>query len=372
MPLDPRGSAFWDNERKELGRDYSDLIMRVLISGGTSGVNLLPNELRVLVDWDVFNQHALNWMDIFLGDAMTTRPPFTDNIAWSWAQGLTNTTRKHISTEIDQWVRAGEPLPELTKRLARSAAFTPQRARQTAVTEVTRIYASGNMMAWDASGVVGAKRWRTANDERVCPICGPLHMTIVDFEGSWDFTPEMLANNPELERALNSIKATSFTAPPAHVLCRCWLSPVIIEAHDPEALDEQRFDKQPKYQLAEDRAIANSLNNTGNDILSGIRPPSGRAPRGMGQEYAQRRRIANNIEKHIRWRTTSRQHIMNDRGQASNMRTVTIAKERIRQLDKAIPAMIDIANSGIGDWGFIDELVRGIAGEVSVIRGVVA
>ena len=66
---------------------------------------------------------------------------------------------------------AGDPLPELEKRLCRSLARS---GRIVAVTEVTRAYAAGNVMAWKASGVVDGKIWQTAVDERVCPVCGKL------------------------------------------------------------------------------------------------------------------------------------------------------------------------------------------------------
>jgi hypothetical protein len=242
MAVDPTSPAFWDAQRKMLRGEFGDLIMNVLLSGAASGNGQLPAELRVFTDWDVFNQSALDWMDLYLGD-VSRRAPFADSTAWNWAANLNETTRRQVSSEISNWVRAGEALPELEKRLGRLPSFTTQRARQVAVTEVTRVYASGNLMAWEASGVVSAKRWRTAFDELVCPICGPMHMTIVEFGGQWNFTQEMRDANPELDSALNSLKVSGFTAPPAHVHCRCWLSPVILEAHTPEEIAEQRFDK---------------------------------------------------------------------------------------------------------------------------------
>ena len=141
-------------------------------------------------------------------------------------------------------------------------------------------------------------------------------------------------------------------------------------------LDKRDADKKAKelakpFTVSDERAMLQKLFGDNVDELSEIRPPPGRAPRGLGTEYAQRNRIANNIEKHIRWRSASRQHIMDDRGQTSNRRRITDAKERIRQLDKAIPAMLDIAKSGIDDWGFIDELVEAIATEVTTARGMV-
>ena len=159
--------------------------------------------------------------------------------AYSWVNQLTDTTRRTVMREIDNWVREGAALPVLEARL--KPVFGEQRARRVAVTEVTRIYAEGNLKAWQSTGVVTGKRWLTAVDERVCPICGPMHNTIVDFEGNWNFTPEMLANNPQLEKALRSLGVSTFRAPPAHVNCRCWLQPVLYEYQDKKEIDRNRF-----------------------------------------------------------------------------------------------------------------------------------
>lgn len=240
MPLpDPRSNAFWILERKLLGQSFSELAMSILLAGATSGAQLLPSKLDVLINWDIFNTQALQWLGMYLGPGGPALTPGVSEHAFAWANSLTDTTRKRVVTEIDNWVRSGDPLDVLKNRLA--PVFGNARAKQVAVTEVTRIYASGNLMAWNASGVVGAKRWRTARDERVCPICGPMHMTIVEIDRDWQFTPDMRQANPTLAKVLDNLKTDAFTAPPAHVNCRCWLSPVVLEAHDPDELGDQHF-----------------------------------------------------------------------------------------------------------------------------------
>ena len=91
--------------------------------------------------------------------------------------------------------------------------FSRTRAGMIAVTEVTRAYAAGNVAAWQASRVVQGKEWMTATDEVVCPICGPLRGQIARL------------NEPFGGRIMN---------PPAHVNCRCWVVPVVI--NDPAAV----------------------------------------------------------------------------------------------------------------------------------------
>lgn len=84
------------------------------------------------------------------------------------------------------------------------AEFGPARAKRIIVTETTRAYAQGNYQAWrNHSGfAVGRWQWNTANDELVCPICGP--------RDGMDFS-------------INADKEL----PPAHPNCRCWATPII-------------------------------------------------------------------------------------------------------------------------------------------------
>lgn len=58
---------------------------------------------------------------------------------------------------------------------------------------------------------VAEVRWVTSIDERVCPICAPLHNSVVKIEGSF--------------------VAGSFTGqyPPAHVNCRCFTERVLVD-----------------------------------------------------------------------------------------------------------------------------------------------
>ena len=214
---------FWQPYLPELRRLFSELTMDILIAGGDAGAVAVP-AASALVDWDVFNESALSWLDMYLGGGAV--PGLTQEGAYAWVWALNESTRRGVVREIDRWVRSGAPLPELEKRLG--SFFDERRARRIAVTEVTRIYASGNVMAWKASGVVNGKRWRTAVDERACPICARLNNTLVELDRGWEFSQGMLEADPALARALRA--PMTVVVPPAHVACRCWLAPVVFEA----------------------------------------------------------------------------------------------------------------------------------------------
>jgi hypothetical protein len=244
----------WERlERQLLRQEFTDVTMDILLAAGSNGAAALPANLSVLIDWDVFNASALRWLNMYLGDMSVTGT----GGAWSWAANLTETTRKNVVVEIDNWIRAGDPLSVLEQRL--TPIFGSQRASTIATTEVTRIYSESKLMLWKASGVVGAKRWMTAVDDRVCPICSPMHMAIVELDGDWRFSAEMRALNPELDKVLTNLKAGSFNAPPAHVRCRCDMLPVVIQAYDPEDLAKQFFDRVQEKELERLRNIKGAL-----------------------------------------------------------------------------------------------------------------
>ena len=63
--------------------------------------------------------------------------------------------------------------------------FGQVRAEAIAATETTRAFAEGTLLSYRQSGLVLATSWKTSVDERVCPICRPLHGAIGDLK--WQF-----------------------------------------------------------------------------------------------------------------------------------------------------------------------------------------
>lgn len=184
MPLD---SEFWSNEEDDLNGALFPLILAAALNAAQNAAEGLVAEAGVGVDWGLVNQAAVGW---------------ARDYTYSLVKGITDTTRDFLRDEIRAWIESGQPLDVLRDTLA--PMFGDVRAAMIAETEVTRAFASGNLITWQESGIVEGVRWQTANDELVCPICEPLNQTV---------TP--LASPVE---------------PPAHVRCRCWITPVIMQA----------------------------------------------------------------------------------------------------------------------------------------------
>lgn len=211
MAKDPRQQSFWDEEALRLINELSPLVLRMLLAGAQQGESILPPELRVLIDWDVFNEQAIEYLrgydyNLIQGITDTTRKQTVKAIdAWLKEQDPEQWQRG--GQEIGEWIKSGKRLDALVSKL--EPIFSADRAKRIAVTEVTRVYAEGNTKAWQATGMVQARKWQTARDERVCPICGPLHNTIADL-GMPFYADGVPLDNP-----------------PAHPRCRCYIIPVV-------------------------------------------------------------------------------------------------------------------------------------------------
>jgi len=117
--------------------------------------------------------------------------------SYALVRDINETTRKRLSELFTRARAEGWTRETLVDRIAR--VFGQQRAEMIATTEVTRAYAQGTDIArqiLDESGVSLVHVWRTAADERVCPICAPRDGR--EQGDGWD------------------------QLPPAHVSCRCW------------------------------------------------------------------------------------------------------------------------------------------------------
>lgn len=130
-------------------------------------------------------------------DTMMTRA-ITDSAA-----GIANTTRQQLQTMVSQGIGADEIIERIAMR------FGSGHAEQVAVTEITRAegYFSEALSArLKEQGMTTTIRWLTSEDERVCPLCGPLDNKFKD------------ASIPKLG---GQSWGEKYGSPPAHPNCRC-------------------------------------------------------------------------------------------------------------------------------------------------------
>jgi hypothetical protein len=188
-------AAFWSEEENTLFRLIFPLLQSIALVGGTVALADLNAVVSIGVDWGLVNANAVSWARAY---------------GYELVKGITDTTAKFLQTEIADWMQSGQPLDELISRIA--PMYGPVRAGMIASTEVTRAFDEGNDLVWKESQVVEASTWRTAEDELVCAICGPL---------------SRLEPVPLGEPFIHPETGDEYMSPPAHVNCRCGRYPVV-------------------------------------------------------------------------------------------------------------------------------------------------
>jgi SPP1 gp7 family putative phage head morphogenesis protein len=188
--------SFWDKENEELWGDMAEPIMDMYMNGLMGGVNVMPDNIKVLADWDRVNQSALD---------------FAKEYHYSLIKGITDTTKEQTQKAISDWVQSGTPLSTLEKTL--QSTFGEARAARIAATETTRVFARANRDAFESTGLIEEVVWQTAQDDLTCVVCGELDGTHI---------------------GVGDIDAF----PPAHPSCRCWITPVVSEDALSRRLDE--------------------------------------------------------------------------------------------------------------------------------------
>ena len=91
-----------------------------------------------------------------------------------WWTSLQGTTQANLRSAITTWQESGlgtRGFPDLVKAI--EPEFGRVRARRIAVTETTKIFDQGNLMAHEAGGIM-VEEWQTARDTRVDDICREL------------------------------------------------------------------------------------------------------------------------------------------------------------------------------------------------------
>ena len=214
MP-DPRTPEFWELEDILLAEALLPLVQDALLAGAAGGIELLTPELAAMVDFDLLTDTILRRVSSFRIEVL---------------EPMNRTTRKAIQKDISDWITSGENFAVFKKAFIKTldtVVLSATRAEMIAITEITRLFAEGNVMAWKSTGLVSGKQWMTAEDDLVCSICRPLSGKIVEVDSDFELLPG------EMDEALlkQASKGAGFTwqTPPAHPRCRCFLIPFVTE-----------------------------------------------------------------------------------------------------------------------------------------------
>jgi hypothetical protein len=166
--------------------------------------------------WNLVNQNAVAWARQHAGFRVTR---------------VTDYTRQEVRRLVTERMSGGLTHEELVEELMAvrrgedggdwDPVFGRKRAELIAQTEATYALDGGQEAGWRTRGVRKAT-WYTANDERVCVICGALYRKVAGLGDAFAFTAEELARmSPSQKR----MAQRGITGPPAHPGCRCTREP---------------------------------------------------------------------------------------------------------------------------------------------------
>ncbi len=183
-PVDP---SFWNEEVQRMAPPVGDVL-------GTSAFHAAQEwvaRYQVAPRFEALEQSIFKW---------------ADDYGFDLVKGINDTNRQLIADALKKFIDDPDmKLRDFRDLLSRPMGYSPYRAQMIGVTETTRAYYQGGKVMADevrAAGIQMVAVWHTANDERVCPICGPLNGVRETSPGSGVW-PGMQG------------------PPPAHPNCRC-------------------------------------------------------------------------------------------------------------------------------------------------------
>jgi len=167
------------------------VLRQSLEQGSSLGVSVALDTLErvgMSFDWTLAHDQAAKWASQYSFDLV---------------RGINNTSQARLQTAVNDWFKEPTTIRDLQREL--EPTFGKRRAKAIAQTETTRAAREGGQAGYKESGVIEETEWVTVNDERVCPVCGPLDGKRAPLGGTY----------------------AGELSPPAHPGCRCFERPVV-------------------------------------------------------------------------------------------------------------------------------------------------
>ncbi len=188
--------GFWEEEYRRLAVLIVPRLAQMALEGSRRG----SEKIGIGFNNHIYNILAEEWArsytDILLREVGTTNQMVVGDILAKW-----------IATP-------GSTVGDL--RAALSPYFGVRWADMIAVTETTRAFAAGELMAYQNAGIEEFV-WGTNKDELVCPLCGAVNGVKKKIGEPFGFFRWRRGHPPE-----------PVYAPPYHPNCRCGISPVVV------------------------------------------------------------------------------------------------------------------------------------------------
>lgn len=154
---------------------------------------------------------------------INTREEIRDQILL-FASSMLETDIDLLVAELAAGLEEGKSIAQIRRAIQdRMPDFTKNQAERITRTEVLKSSNLGAQDAFEQSGVVVAKQWLTAEDDRVDPLCASLNGKIVSLESQYF----KKGDSVEINGKVFTMGYSDTPYPPIHPSCRCTILPVI-------------------------------------------------------------------------------------------------------------------------------------------------
>jgi HK97 family phage portal protein len=140
-------------------------------------------------------------------------------------RNMNRTVQKDTRAAIAAGIDRGENATQLRKRIEGVFGFE-DRVRSTRIARTETIWGlnAGAIEGYKQSGVVVAKEWSTAADERVCEWCEPMDGKIIGLEGDYFKMGDTFIGR---DGGKLNFQIENVGHPPLHPQCRCAIVPMV-------------------------------------------------------------------------------------------------------------------------------------------------
>lgn len=190
-PPDPRNvpASVWEQIAREQREETAAALLLLFLASATTHVRAALGTEPEPGLTSVLTQRGAAWAR-----------PRAEAVGQAWVDTGREMLLRTAAEQDEQLATPeGRPLPKTTWLARLQQSFGPERAETLAITGTTEAQSAGGDAAMSAAGLIAlGDLWITEKDERVCPVCLPLHNTQ---RATWQlFQPD---------------------GPPAHPRCRC-------------------------------------------------------------------------------------------------------------------------------------------------------
>ena len=201
----------WEKYESDFAKEVSRIYETIIDETGSESIAALAVGS---IDFDPFTQRIQNFLR-------------TGSLKAS--KEINEETKKQIRASLAEGFRNNETVNELAKRIDEVFGYaSSERAYNIAQSETTRAQGFADVEAWSQSGMVEAKEWYTARDERVCAFCGDMHGKIISIDDNFfNKGDQYVVPREGKTNAVMNVKYEDIAHQPLHVRCRCVLLPVM-------------------------------------------------------------------------------------------------------------------------------------------------